>query len=225
MSAVSYETSYGLDLEGSFQAASPSPLLLTSSELVVLTYDPAIVFPGENSNSYMVDILLYGMNLTTGQWEELATLRERGENSGTQSASLPGNLAATNGEIRPVAVFVGTSASGGAGSSTQSSTLQALRGAGLRAGVFTAIYYYADRTSLIDSARKLCLAWFNTSSVVSDAPSCPTIMDQADLPISGFDLVNLTSVTGRRGYRTQWMSTFHPGAQSCYRQMVFSDPR
>ena len=225
MFVVSYETSYGIDLEGSFQANSPSPLLLTSSELVVLTYDPAIIVPGENPNSYMVDILLYSMNLTTGQWEELATLRERGENSGSQSASLPGNLAASNGEIHPVAVFVGTSDSGEAGSSTQSLTLQALRGAGLRVGVFTAVYYYADRAGLYANAKDLCSVWLNTSTVVSDAPSCPGSMEQAGLPTSGFDLVNLISNTGRRGYKTQWISTFHPGAQSCYRQMVFSDPR
>jgi len=214
-----------VDLEGSFQATSPSPLLLTNSELLVLTYDPAVVVPGEDSGSYAVDILLYGMNLATGQWEELVTLSEEIGNSGTLSTTLPANMAFSNGDIRPVAVFIGASTRGST-STAQSSTLQALRGAGLRAGVFTAIYYYADQVSSLNAnARSLCLAWFNSTAVVADASSCPRIKDQANLPISGFDLVNLTSMTGRRGYETQWIKTFHPEAESCYRQMVFSDSR
>ena len=218
---VSSDSSYGVDLVGSHQTTSP--VFLTVSERVSLTYNPTQIFPGEFPGSFLIDILLYGMNLDTGEWVELRKLGEGVINTGSLTATLPGELT-TVVDIQPIAVFVGTSLA--IGTSEQSSNLAALRSSSLRAGIFTPIYYFADRASLNRSGRRLCDEWYNTSSDVSNGTvQCPAILDQAHLPTSGLELFNLISVTGKDGYRLQWLTTFHSRAYVCYRQSLVFDDR
>ena len=218
---MSSDSSYGVDLVGSHQTTSP--VFLTVSERVSLTYNPTQVFPGEIPGSFLVDVLLYGMNLETGEWAELRKLSEGMVNTGSLTVTLLGGL--TMGvDIQPIAVFVGTSLAHG--TSEQSSNLAALRSSNLRAGIFAPVYYFANRASLNGSGRSLCDEWYNTSSDVSNGTvQCPAILDQAHLPTSGLELFNLTSVTGKDGYRSQWLTTFHSRANVCYRQSVVLDYR
>ena len=219
---MSADISYGIDAEKD-AARSSTPLLLSASEQVTLNYDPASVLPGETPGSYQVDVLLYSMDVASGEWEELEVILMSTPNSGSLSISLPEVL--TN-SIHPIAFFIGTSTS--ASTSSSPSTVQALRQSGLRAGIFSSVLYYsAHRTSLESTRQSACDSWYNNPSsgaTLSQVP-CPCILEQAALPTSGFELMNFTSIFGRRGYHLQWQSTFHPGAQACYQQVLVLDRR
>ncbi len=204
-------------------ASSFTPLLLTAFEQVTLNYNPPSVLPSETPGSYQVDVLLYSMDMDSGKWEELSPIQVNAPNSGSLSVSLP--MVLTN-SIHPIAFFIGTSTS--ASTSSSPFTVQALRQSGLRAGIFSSVLYYsAHRTSLESTRQSACDSWYNNPSsgaTLSQVP-CPCILEQAALPTSGFELMNFTSIFGRRSYHLQWQSTFHPRAQACYQQVLVLDRR
>ena len=180
---------------------------INPKDSVTLQWDKEIL-PYEEASSYTVDIILYEVNTATASLRVLKTLYSNVPNSGAQTVTIPERKVQTQrGRITDapaIAVVLNVAAN------IPTIPLQ-------QAGVWTGIIFLAGR---LDALRRECTAWISEDEGVVDTGvlPCPPMVNQARLPNSGLIEESYESIYGSTTYHWQFISTFHPGAESCFRQ-------
>lgn len=171
---------------------------------ITLQWDSEIL-PYENTAAYTVDIILYEVNTATNSLNVLRTLYSNVANSGAWNVTIPvRTVQSQTGRIRDapaIAVVLKVAAN---------KPLQ-------QAGVWTGIMFLAGRSAAL---RHECRLWDIEDDGMNDIRvlPCPPMVNQARLPNSGLVEESYESIYGSTTYHQQFISTFHPGAQSCFRQ-------
>lgn len=171
---------------------------------ITLQWDSEIL-PYENTAAYTVDIILYEVNTATNSLNVLGTLYSNVANSGAWNVTIPvRTVQSQTGQIRDapaIAVVLKVAAN---------KPLQ-------QAGVWTGVMFLGGRSAAL---RHECRLWDTKDDDVIDIGvlPCPPMVNQARLPNSGLVEESYESIYGSTTYHQQFISTFHPGAESCFRQ-------
>ena len=174
---------------------------------VTLQWDKEIL-PYEEASSYTVDIILYEVKTATASLRVLKTLYSNVLNSGAQTVTIPERKVQTQTgrttDAPAIAVVLSVAAS------KPTIPLQ-------QAGVWTGIIFLAGGPQTL---RHECRVWNSKDGGVVDIGvlPCPPMVNQARLPNSGLIEESYESISGSTTYHRQFISTFHPGAESCFRQ-------
>ena len=180
---------------------------INPKDSVTLQWDKEIL-PYEEASSYTVDIILYEVNTATASLHVLKTLYSNVPNSGAQTVTIPERKVQTQRgrftDAPAIAVVLNVAAN------IPTIPLQ-------QAGVWTGIIFLAGR---LDALRQECTAWISEDEGVVDIGvlPCPPMVNQARLPNSGLIEESYESIYGSTTYHWQFISTFHPGTESCFRQ-------
>ena len=191
-------------------------LVFSVGSEIQVQWDPDTIFSVLPPNSYTVDLFLYRMELTTGIWREFSSLASNVENNGNFDLTV-GNIP-TGDNVLPIAIFVFAS--------SQGFPLPQLTSLDLRAGKWSAQFYYGQSFALQIRGRFLCEAWYlqEPSSIGSElldrVTPCPPTEEQAKLPNSGVEEERYFSFLGNTLYHSQQMNYFNLGVSACYRQRI-----
>ena len=173
---------------------------------VTLQWDNAIL-PYQNASSYKVDIILYEVNTATNSLSMLRTLHSDVANSGAMTVTIPERVEQTRFNQTRDAPAIAAVFKVAAKSAIP---LQ-------QAGVWTGVTFLAGKSRAL---RLQCRQWNNEDDGVvnNGVLPCPPMANQARLPNSGLMEESYESIHGATTYHQQFISTFHPGAESCFRQ-------
>lgn len=173
---------------------------------VTLQWDKEIL-PNEEASSYTVDIILYEVNTATASLRVLQ-MYSNVANSGARAVTIQQRTMQTQRgritDLPATAVVFNVAAN------IPTIPLQ-------QAGVWTGIIFLAGRLQML---RQECNAWIREDEGVVDTgvQPCPPMVNQARLPNSGLIEESYESIYGSTTYHGQFISTFHPGAESCFLQ-------
>lgn len=196
-------------------SADDNLVFSVGSEIEVI-WDPDTIFSVLPSDSYTVDLFLYHMDLSTGNWREFSSLASNVENNGALNVTVENIPSGDN--VLPIAIFVFASSEG--------FPLPQLTTLDLRAGKWSAQFYYGQSFALQIRGRFLCEAWYLQeppsigSELLERVTPCPPTEEQARLPNSRIEEESHFSFLGNTRYHSQQMNYFNPGVSVCYRQRI-----
>lgn len=91
--------------------------------------------------------------------------------------------------------------------------------------LWSGVYY----TSVRNNFSEHCDEWNEKQLTIEEViislnqlPPCPPTQSRAAAVNSGFVKQQLSSLVGVTSYFTQWMQFFHPGAESCFKQLRYN---
>ena len=192
--------------------------LFSSGDNLHLSWDVESIFPLLDSSTYSVDVLLYEYDVNSENWKELSVLTTNIANSGEADVVL--GSYSISADAVPIALQVLVTHS-----ISTTDLHQSLITANLRAGKWTAQFYYSQQ-QLDFRGFILCGAWYSLEpadigeQLLDRVPPCPPTQTQANLPNSGVEPESYLSFFGNTLYRSQWMNFFHPHTAICYKQQI-----
>ena len=191
-------------------------LVFSIGTKIQIRWDPDTIFSVLPPTSFMVDLLLYQMEPSTGNWREFSSLASNIPNNGMLNVTV-GSIP-TGDAVVPVAIFVFLSNGG--------SPLPQLTSLDLRAGKWSAQFYYGQSIALQIRGRFLCEAWYLQESastgneLLDRVIPCPPTEEQAKQPNSAVEEESYFSFLGNTLYHNQRMNYFNLGVSVCYRQRI-----
>ena len=219
---------------------SDEPVFESGARITVF-WSPLSIFPLVDEDSYTVDITVRVLDIGTGEWKTLATLASDLPNNGEAGVTIPDipELEAFENSLNPVVIEVGVSATSMVADTRKrgllSDVLQKIGRLGLR--IIKQMPMRIIQKTIRQAAQRLaCEAWAefvedeNIGQEINNRlPPCPCTADRAALD-RGFREEKLSSVVKVVGQVQDFFGTtiaddafrnyFHPGAASCYRQIV-----
>lgn len=212
---MTVEQGHQVDLE--LTTPQPRPLLLTDGARVRLTWSPQAIVP-QVSNQVNLDLLLYTLDADSAQWEEHSVLISNTPNDGTADFDLPADV--SGDDVIPIAIQVATSLDPGTSfASSVDEIYRRLFNSRQRAGIWTSQFYLTFTEADGMQRRQMCLEWSDDQpESIPDSTPCPPTLERAQLASSGVTEVVMGSALGSRMYQEQWMETFHPEAERCFRE-------
>ena len=213
-----------MDVENAHQVDLTLPgniLTFTSGSTAQIQWNPNTIFPNVDSSLYSVDIVLNELDPASNQWNERALLLGNTPNDGEETIRIT-DPPVSAVDLSPIAIQVSVNVMSLNTSQTNAQYLRLV--SRLRVGRWTSQFYYIQPIVAMRVSRQLCGAWFSAESseigraLTEASVACPPRRDQAVLPNSGLNEVQLSSFFGNTMYQTQWLGYFHPRASSCFRQ-------
>ena len=165
---------------------------------------------------YTVDIHLYELDLksfTLSDPQNPFLLKENIINSGHYTGKIDTSMLALSSDFSTHMVVFQVSVN----PSTFSTGIPRI---GKWSGAFV---YYTKNIADLDAE---CSEWFSNepenigSRLLQTATPCPSTQMQADIPSSGLLEVDISSFLGSTLYHTQHLQFYHPGATTCYEQLI-----
>ena len=165
---------------------------------------------------YTVDIHLYELDLkgfTLSDPQNPFLLKENIINSGHYTGTIDTSMLALSSDFSTHMVVFQVSVN----PSTLSTGIPRI---GKWSGAFV---HYTKNMADLDAE---CSEWFGNepenigSRLLETATPCPSTRMQADIPSSGLLEVDISSFLGSTLYHTQHLQFYHPGATTCYEQLI-----
>jgi hypothetical protein len=180
--------------------------IYTDKEVIVEWPQDFLTF--REPNEYTVDVKLFEINVRPLSFTDRVTLCEGIPNSGRVQLTMP-YLESQNGEHVTLVMF-------------QVSVNPSHLDAGLnRVAKWTGVYVF--RTGSPNDLYMSCSDWYSKQEkrdLLEEVPACPPTEWRARLPNSGFRKVDYSSRIGRTSYNDLFHIFTHPGAASCYVEII-----
>ena len=194
-----------------------------------LTWDPATILPlVEDPNLFTVTVSVYSYDYDTKIWEVNSDHPDL-PNSG--HVVLDAIQLKKEKDIRATCIQVSV---GQMIQNSSNSILHMIEDHPLRVGIWTGLLFsiHHNRKGSSESLRmSACQEWFvedkddeiQLHDVADSLPPCPPTQGRAQLPNSGLEQMNYTSIIYSTNYHNQWMETFHPNASICFMQATVTE--
>lgn len=213
-----------LDEAHSVDLPSQHKLLLDifSINSVMISWDKEGLIPFTISPSTTVNIVIILLN-SSGDWVNLDTVGTRVKNIGTfipsdASVAKMLNRLCPEGDVCPVVIGVQID-------SIPEIPSNLLSQYNIPISLWSGVYYSSVQSNFSEH----CDKWNETQLTMEEAiisldqlPPCPPTRSRAAAVNSGFVKQQLSSLVGVTSYFTQWINFFHPGAESCFKQLRLS---
>lgn len=196
----------------SSEGTLPSLHIQPNSRLAV-TWNPDSLLPMMDPTYFLVNIALSQMDIQDGRWQRMQNLATNLPNTGEATVTIPplvmSNSATAADDIYPVSIEVVVGSVNG-----RQKRQVSLIGIAL----WSTVGYLYGSVEL----REACEVWRRNqrrgigNEINSRLPPCPRTMEQADANTGD---IKFRRDTGFGNYLSRLF--FHPGADSCYRQITF----
>ena len=219
--ALSMESTHQVDLTPSISSSFPVLFSITTYQSITLTWNPVHIIPilDVNLNPFNLDIFLYIMDTTTGFWKERTILAENILNNGSRTVTLP--AAKHSDDILPLVIYVSSTLNADIQFCCSDQLILNIFRSMNQVGVWSSQYYYVNPDLANQRGWDKCNEWYRMETAVSDIQiQCPPTVDRARLQNSELIETNFTSMSGNTLYGTQWLNSFHRGAQYCFKQVL-----